>query len=128
MPVDLDVVLSIARESEERNRRLGITGMLLATNTHFLQVLEGEERPLSKVYLRITKDPRHTDLTIVSRTPIARRAFTAWAMKGVGLMGFADELTELLRRRYGVENGEVRFPVDEAEALRLLSDVQNHLS
>jgi len=126
--VDLDVVLSIADESEERNVRLGITGLLLATDGHFFQVLEGEEKPLGKVYLRITKDPRHTELKVISRAPIDRRTFEGWGMKGVGLMGYADELCEFLRQKYGVEDGEVRFPEEESVALAFLADVRRYVS
>jgi hypothetical protein len=124
LPIDLDVVLSIAEESEERNRRLGITGLLLATDGHFLQVLEGEQRPLDKVYLRITKDKRHTTIKVISRGPVERREFDGWGMKGVGLMGYADELCEFLRGKYGVDGDEVLFPEEESVALAFLADVR----
>ena len=128
VPVDLDVVLSIAEESEPRNRRLGITGLLLATDGHFLQALEGEEQPLGKVYLRITKDSRHTALKMISRGPIERRSFESWGMKGVGLMGLTDDLCEFLRGKYGAEGDEVRLPAEEPEALAFFADVRRHLA
>jgi hypothetical protein len=125
--VDLQVVLDIARESAERNTRLGITGILLATNTHFFQALEGEERRLTRVYARIAKDPRHTDLRVISLGPVAVRQFTGWGLKGVGLMGLKDELAERLRVRYGGEGQELRFPEDEPAALAFLDEVRNDL-
>ncbi len=127
VPVDLELVLSIAQESQRRNSRMAITGILLATNTHFFQVLEGEERPLERVYGRIARDRRHTDLCVLSRGPVARRQFDGWAMKGVGLMGLEDALAQRLRSRYGVEGDELRFPRDEAEALAFVQDVRRYL-
>ena len=127
VPIDLDVVLSITRESTPRNRRLNITGILLATNTHFFQVLEGEEKTLKSVFERIRKDPRHTDLELISHGPISRREFKDWAMKGVGLMGFEDELQDTLAEQFGNENGELRFPIEESGALELLREVLMYL-
>lgn len=125
--VDLEVVLSIAQESGTRNSRLGITGILLATNSHFFQALEGEEKKLTRVYARIARDPRHTDLQLISQGPIAARQFEDWALKGVGLMGLDDELARHLQGRYGQEGEELRFPESEAEALAFLEDVRRYL-
>jgi len=125
--VDLEVVLSIARESENRNTRLGITGLLLATNTHFFQALEGEERRLDRVFARISRDPRHTDLNVISRGAIQTRQFEGWGLKGVGLMGLNDALAERLQETYGREGDELRFPESEAEALAFLDAVRSYL-
>lgn len=125
--VDLDVVLAIARESEARNNRLGITGLLLATDTHFFQALEGEERRLMRVYARIQKDARHTGLTILSQGPVEQRQFEGWGLKGVGLMGLDDALAERLRKRWGLEGQELRFPDSEPEALAFLDEVRGYL-
>lgn len=122
-PVDAETVLSIATASQERNREFGISGMLLATNTHFLQVLEGEQRAVSRAYENIVKDDRHRDLVLVSFGAVGERQFQAWAMKGVGLMGYGAELKDMLRRKYGVEDGDVRFPVEESRAMALFYDV-----
>jgi len=122
-PVDAETVMSIAAASQARNREFGITGMLLATNTHFLQVLEGDQEAVSKAYENIVQDARHGDLILVSCGAVGERQFKDWAMKGVGLMGYGAELKELLRRKYGVEHGDVRFPVEESRALALLYDV-----
>ncbi|NIM02450.1 MAG: hypothetical protein GTO30_22415 [Acidobacteria bacterium] len=123
VPVDAETVLSIATASQRRNREFGITGMLLATNAHFLQVLEGEQEAVSKAYEHIVKDSRHSGLILVSCGAVNERRFRKWAMKGVGLMGYGAELKDLLRRKYGVEDGDVRFPVEESRALALFYDV-----
>jgi hypothetical protein len=127
LPVDLELVLSIARESGNRNNRLGITGILLATNTHFFQALEGEERPLTRVYARIARDRRHTDLNVISRGPIAERLFESWGLKGVGLMGLDDALARQFQGRYGLEGDELRFPEKRDEALAFLQEVRTYL-
>jgi len=121
--VDLEVIMSIARQSQRRNEKLGITGILLATTSHFFQVLEGEQEPLNWVYSRIMQDPRHSKLVIVSYGIVPGRRYEKWAMKGVGLMSYPDDLSRQLLAKYGSEGEGVRFPLDEAQAQALLFDV-----
>jgi len=123
--VDLDVIMSIARQSQRRNEKLGITGILLATTSHFFQVLEGEQEPLNWVYSRIMQDPRHRKLVLVSYGLVPQRRYEGWAMKGVGLMSYPDDLSRRLLAKYGAEDGGVRFPLDEPQAQALLFDVDS---
>lgn len=78
--VRLEDAEAIARGAVERNTKNGITGLLLYTPSHFLQVLEGEEAAIDATLARIAKDPRHEGLRIVSRTAIEERRFGLWAM------------------------------------------------
>lgn len=74
---DLDEILSSAREN---NAKLDITGMLLFHDGSFIQVLEGEEAAVEKLYDHICKDPRHNDHNVVLRTEVNERAFEQWSM------------------------------------------------
>ena len=70
----------VAQKSVDRNQRLGLTGILLYTPSHFLQVLEGEPDAVGQTYLRISRDPRHSRLRIIDDCEISAREFGAWAM------------------------------------------------
>ena len=65
-PVDLMQISTIVEDSAENNRTLGVTGLLLASNTHFYQVLEGSQQAVNQVFDRIIRDPRHSEVTLVS--------------------------------------------------------------
>ncbi|MEZ5933372.1 MAG: BLUF domain-containing protein [Alphaproteobacteria bacterium] len=92
---DLDTLLTTARA---RNEAAGVTGILLYHDGSFLQVLEGEEATVSEVYDRISKDKRHSELSLIFRGTIDERNFGAWSMgfyrpKDAGeLPGFVDIL------------------------------------
>jgi hypothetical protein len=79
-PVDTSMLQAILEKARERNERDDITGFLLYADESFLQVLEGEEATLSATYGRIERDPRHTGLRLLQRSPITRRSFGNWTM------------------------------------------------
>lgn len=74
---DLTILLEKARN---KNRQLGITGMLLHTDGSFFQVLEGPEENVERLMDSISKDKRHYDVTLIIKESIARRSFEDWTM------------------------------------------------
>jgi hypothetical protein len=73
-------LVSLLKQSREKNTRLGLTGMLLHKNGEFMQVLEGEQRSVEKLYSMIEKDLRHRNCSIVRWEAIKERRFPAWSM------------------------------------------------
>lgn len=70
----------ILESSVRHNAAHSVTGMLLYLNGSFMQVLEGTEAAVDETYGRIERDPRHTDLFLLERTPIEARSFAGWHM------------------------------------------------
>ena len=70
----------IVQTCTRNNAELGITGVLLYENHHFLQALEGDEDVLRKTLKLIKQDPRHTNVTTLVDQPIESRSFSDWAM------------------------------------------------
>jgi hypothetical protein len=70
--------------SRVNNSQYDITGMLLYKDGNFLQVLEGEEAAVRKLYEKISCDPRHTDRSVLFDEEIAEPLFRDWSM------GFRD--------------------------------------
>lgn len=70
----------IAQAAAENNRNHGITGILVYSPSHFIQVLEGEEAEVTAVLSRIQRDPRHFDFRIIDACPVREREFGEWAM------------------------------------------------
>ncbi len=53
-----------------RNTMLGITGLLIASPDHFVQLLEGSVLGVEEVMHRIGADPRHTACRIIRQSSI----------------------------------------------------------
>lgn len=70
--------------SRANNSKQGITGLLLYKDGDFLQVLEGNETQVKKLYEKINLDPRHTGSTILFDEEVAEPLFAEWSM------GFRD--------------------------------------
>jgi len=117
---DLDLVNSILSSSTKNNSTNGITGVLIATRTHFLQILEGEFEALNATFQRISSDTRHDKIEIISFTEIEERDFGEWAMHGIGLFDLNHELAVKMCNRFGEENGDVRLPSTAREVTDLL--------
>ncbi|WP_339871777.1 BLUF domain-containing protein [uncultured Brevundimonas sp.] len=71
---------TILAESQRNNGRDGLTGALAAHEGHYIQVLEGPPGALDGLLRRLALDPRHRDIEIYGRTPIAARRFDGWSM------------------------------------------------
>jgi len=115
-----DLVESILASSMRNNPANDITGVLVVTETHFLQVLEGPFEPLNATFERIARDMRHEGTQLISFTAIRERRFTDWAMHGIGLFDLNQELKSSLCLKFGEENGNVRLPNSAHEVMELL--------
>ena len=73
-------LVDLLKQSREKNTRLGITGMLLYKDGVFLQVIEGEERVVEKLYATIEKDSRHQGCYQLRWEVIRERRFPDWSM------------------------------------------------
>ena len=74
---DLDDVLRTARSNNARGE---VTGMLLFENGSFFQALEGTAEVVDEIYERISRDRRHSKVSLLLRRPIEDRIFGDWTM------------------------------------------------
>lgn len=76
----------LGEASSERNRRLGVTGVLMTSGGIFFQILEGPEEAVDKIYSAISADPRHTDLVVLElEHDVRQRNYPDWSMKTINL-------------------------------------------
>lgn len=123
-PLNWDAVRTITSTSEANNQANGVTGVLLASRTHFLQALEGSFEAVNSVFRRIVRDERHDELNIVGFSVIETRLFGGWGMRGIGAFDFNRQIEEELKRKYGEEDGGIRFPSEEWQALGMINDIK----
>lgn len=91
----IHAILDTARR---RNKANNITGALLLTASGFAQVLEGPREVVERTFERISGDPRHANVTMLSFTPTERRSFPEWSLgfSGQVSLGAGDPLASLL--------------------------------
>src|SRR5450631_2148604 len=91
------------RRFHMRNLDLDVTGVLLYSDGHFMQCLEGPADRLASVYDRIKSDSLHFGIIDLVREPIQERAFSEWSMafRVAGALGDAapEQQDDLLSRK-----------------------------
>jgi hypothetical protein len=118
------LVKSITSVSEKQNEESGVTGVLLASRTHYLQALEGKFENVNSVFRRIARDDRHKDLSIIGFSLIDARLFGGWGMRGIGAFDFNLSIENELKKKYGEEEGGIHFPLEEWQALAMINDIK----
>ena len=61
--------------AQYRNKHRGVTGILVYDAGNFAQVLEGPQDMVDELYQKIGRDPRHTDVVILSQWAVRTRDF-----------------------------------------------------
>jgi hypothetical protein len=122
--LDWPVIEDILHHSAANNSLAEVTGFLLATRNHFLQVLEGRFEDVNETFFRIARDPRHARIQLLSFEVVDARLFESWAMKGIGILDANTDLARQLIAKYGEQDGDVRFPLESWLALSLIYDIR----
>ena len=123
-PMSREELLALLAQSRPKNQRRGITGLLVHKAGHFLQVLEGPKDEIESLMEVIARDPRHQDISILTRDVIGERRFGNWSM---ALADWPDEdvatshawsylLDEFTRTqaRFGPASGLIDFTISLA--------------
>jgi len=71
---------SIADRARVLNSLDGLTGVLLMADGIVMQVLEGSEEKVRRLYRKIQRDKRHKDCEILLTRHCERRQFPDWSM------------------------------------------------
>jgi len=65
-----------------------ITGALTWRDKKFMQIIEGPSTSVNRLFATLLRDPRHTNIVLISERVVASREFPNWDMRAVSL---ADE-------------------------------------
>ena len=105
------------------NEKDGITGLLIAGEEDFLQLLEGGRTEVAECMMRIMKDDRHQRIRILLAGETGSRLFSEWSMRCMTTAQIPQEIQD----RYWV-NGTfdpVQLPLAEIEGLCLALSEDN---
>jgi hypothetical protein len=123
---DRAAILAVSRRN---NGMDGITGILLAADGRYLQLIEGSAESVRATFDRIKLDPRHQDIVVIDEGEHLERLFGEWAMAGLPNEAPADAVARLKRLLrnvpadvaqlflgpQGSPKGAAERPVDPAE-------------
>ena len=70
----------IVAPSRWNNKCNDVSGMLLYTGVHFLEILEGEESVLDEMWSQLKLDDRHASLVRIGDEACGERRFPDWKM------------------------------------------------
>lgn len=73
-------IAKILAACKKNNKDQDITGVLLYSDTHFVQYLEGAYSNIISLYDHIKKDDRHKNAVMISSSAIKERSFPSWQM------------------------------------------------
>ncbi len=102
----------LLKKARRNNERASVTGILLFSAGHFLQVLEGPSQVLNRVFQRIARDPRHKHIEQLAFLEVSSRMFEGWQM---GLLNI-DEHRKLDRRMFDCFKRDVQFATSDEAA------------
>jgi hypothetical protein len=71
---------SILRSARRNNPLLSVTGVLIHGGGWYMQLLEGPEPSVIRLYAQIIEDRRHADPRILHVTPASEVLFREWSM------------------------------------------------
>jgi hypothetical protein len=80
-PIDDALCQNILQLARPHNMQRGITGLLLASDTLFVQFLEGPREAVRALFKRIQRDPRHKCVVELMReADVTDRLYADWSM------------------------------------------------
>lgn len=112
-------VARILTQSRRNNRPQDIGGVLVFAEGCFFQCLEGDAAAVDSLYQRLHADPRHSDVQLLLKRPIAERQFKLWAMKYITV----DASVRKVLKRAGLDRFEP-YRFDQATIDRMLETLR----
>jgi hypothetical protein len=122
----------LLEQAQEKNKALGITGILIDYDQTFLQYIEGENDSITELFSRIKSDSRHHSVELQFEGSIEKRLFPDWSM---ALQIVDEELFSKVDAHQSLEEGNdfIQSLEDDhtnlgLKMLRYFFDLKNNLN
>jgi len=110
---------NIEQISLSNNTDNNVTGYLLYMDGHFIQYLEGSPKDVETLYLKISLDPRHHSITLLSHETITERSFKKWTKLFRMNLNNHSKITDIFKSIVG----EKQRLLSKTESLALINFV-----
>ena len=118
--IDIERILE---KSRANNRKKKISGILIQKNKFFLQLIEGDQEKLKKVYELIMYDPRHKNVRLLMEFNSPKRIFPDWSMGHVDLLKTKNvKLSQLIPM---IHKDILAMPGEREKVLNILKNFNN---
>jgi hypothetical protein len=81
----------------EKNDEHDISGLVLAHEGYYLQLIEGERERINQLYTNLVKDERHECVTLLRYTQLREREFGDWSMAYITTNDLGDDVIQRLK-------------------------------
>ena len=115
-----DVMADILQTSRRANKSHNISGMLLCAKGGVLQVLEGEDADVSKLYRSIELDKRHNNIFLLSKSEVIERQFASWDMGFRRLSETEISKSPIAAEVFNADKNEIETRVKPGPVLSML--------
>ena len=116
-------ILELLENWKEKNSRLNIRGILLFSQGHFFQVLEGEKRVVLEMFQTIKQDSRHTGIIQVMGKDVEKGSLDGYIVEYLKENNFSHP--ELIRKYFeSVEGMDVETQQQIKRILESFIDTQ----
>ncbi|WP_281541258.1 BLUF domain-containing protein [Maribacter aestuarii] len=85
---------TMMERSRINNKKNNITGCLLHHNNNFVQLLEGEEKVVRRLFGKIAKDERHKDIVLLNLEENLYPLFSKFSMVYNNLDDLSDQIRD----------------------------------
>lgn len=124
-PLNNETIAGILEQSEKHNLDAGITGVLCVCHGNiFMQALEGGRVEVNRLYAKLARDPRHSDVTLLDYAEISERRFSNWRMGRVDL----EKLNLGMLLKYSEKPHLDPFQISGGVALAFLEELMSTAS
>lgn len=121
---NVQIFSDIVVKSIENNVTHELTGMLLKLEDKWIQVLEGTNENLNKIFAKIINDNRHFEVRILGFEQIDNRSFQDWSMKGIEVEDIINKMDNELKSKYFIKN-KFNMMEDTRYLLEFMKDIYN---
>ena len=118
----------LANDAANKNRRIGIHGILVLSDGKFLQLLEGPVRFVNDLYNEIIADERHRLVELISYESNVKPEFIDWSMNLLELDKIDDDVRDLLKKKYPMVDNKFQIPNETFLMTSFLIDMKYILS
>nr|WP_298141220.1 BLUF domain-containing protein [uncultured Pseudomonas sp.] len=122
--VSAELLRVILDSSQRNNPAKGLSGILCCNADIFLQALEGPREAVNALYMGLSEDTRHKDLTILDYSEIDVRQYGSWSM---GWAGAKHANRELFLKYSGSDRFDP-FSMNAAQVAGLLRELSESIS
>lgn len=94
-------VQHIVNVSKRRNAKGGVSGALLFSWDHFVQLIEGPQDAVAQIRASIAHDTRHSQILTLAEGELLNRYFDGWALAYSGRSQFAGRAISKALAHFG---------------------------